>query len=136
MPGLSKWMIRIALVYLGIGFTFGGLLLFNKGVPSSPILWRLLPTHIEFLLIGWTVQLVMGMAFWILPRFSREPRRGNLVLIWMAFGLLNLGVLMVGLGGLFDAPTVIPIVGRAAELGAGMAFAIQVWPRIKAIGVG
>src|SRR3989304_5975518 len=100
MPRLSTWMIRASLLYLFTGFTFGALLLFHKGIPISARLWSLLPAHIDFLLSGWIVQLVMGMAFWILPRFSREPRRGNVRLAWLAFGLLNAGVLMVGLAPL------------------------------------
>ena len=49
MPRLSRWFIRCALIYLALGFTFGALMLFNKGVPFYPALWRLLPTHVEFL---------------------------------------------------------------------------------------
>jgi hypothetical protein len=36
---LSRWFIRASLVYLALGFTFGGLMLFNKGVPLSVRLW-------------------------------------------------------------------------------------------------
>jgi hypothetical protein len=77
VPLLSVWFIRLSLVYLALGFTFGGLLLLNKGLPISPLAWRLLPAHIEFVLFGWTVQLVMGMGFWILPRFAAPPVRGD-----------------------------------------------------------
>jgi hypothetical protein len=134
MPRLSIWMIRAALIYLLIGFTFGGLLLFHKGIAITPILWSLLPAHIEFLLFGWTVQLVMGMAFWILPRFRRPPRRGNTASAWLAFGLLNLGVLTVGLGPLVIASPIPPFIGRLAELSAALAFAAHAWPRIKPAG--
>jgi heme/copper-type cytochrome/quinol oxidase subunit 1 len=135
VPRLTIWMLRSALVYLAAGFTFGGLLLFHKGVPLHPALWRLLPAHIEFLLIGWTVQLVMGMAFWILPRFSRAPRRGNVPLAWLAFILLNLGVWLAGLGPAFTASAVLPFLGRLAELSAAGAFVLYAWPRVKAAGV-
>lgn len=135
MPRLTIWMIRAALVSLAIGFTFGGLLLFHKGIPLHPALWLLLPAHIEFLLLGWTLQLVMGMAFWILPRFSRAPRRGNESLAWMAFGFLNLGVWLVGLAPVFPANDWLTISGRAAELAAAAAFVLHAWPRVKAIGV-
>ena len=33
MPRLSVWFIRLSLIYLALGFTFGGLLLLNKGLP-------------------------------------------------------------------------------------------------------
>ncbi len=93
MPRLSAIFIRTALGYLAAGFTFGALMLFNKGVLLGPWVWRLLPLHIECVLVGWTVQLAMGVAFWILPRFGLGPRRGNESLAWVAYGLINAGVL-------------------------------------------
>lgn len=134
MPRLTIWMIRAALIYLLTGFTFGGLLLFHKGIPISAMLWSLLPAHIEFLLLGWTVQLVMGMAFWILPRFRRPPRRGNTIFAWLAFGLLNLGVLVVGLGPLITTSPIATFAGRSAELAAALTFAAHAWPRVKPTG--
>ena len=47
MPRPSVWLIRSALVYLATGFTFGALMLSNKGLRVDPMLWRLLPAHIE-----------------------------------------------------------------------------------------
>jgi cbb3-type cytochrome oxidase subunit 1 len=85
-------------LYLGAGFLLGALMLAQKGLPFDPAMLRLLPLHIEFVLFGWTLQLAMGIAFWILPRFSHEPRYGNRVFAWLAFVLLNVGVLCAGLG--------------------------------------
>lgn len=133
MPRLSCWLIRSALVHLALGFTLGGLLLIHKGVPLHPALWRLLPAHIEFLLFGWTVQLVMGVGFWIFPRFQRS--RGNETPAWLAFGLLNLGVWLTGVGPVVGAPTLVLFAGRLAEMGAVAAFALHAWPRIKPPGV-
>jgi hypothetical protein len=76
MPRLSVFMLRTALIHLGIGFTLGALLLSNKGIPYALELWRLLLPHVEFVLFGWTMQLMMGVAFWILPRHTHEPRYG------------------------------------------------------------
>jgi hypothetical protein len=129
MPRLSRWFIRASLVYLSLGFTFGALMLFNKGVLLSVWLWQLLPAHIEFLLLGWTVQLAMGAAFWILPRFRSS--RGNEKAAWAAFVLLNVGVWIVGMGRLIGMPLPLIVVGRAAEAGAALAFAIHAWPRVK-----
>lgn len=134
MPLLSIWAIRSALIYLALGFTFGALLLFHKGLPISPWLWRLLPAHIDFLLFGWTVQLVMGVAYWILPRFSREPRRGNVSLARAAVLCLNLGVLLAGLGPALAMPPALAFAGRVAEFSAALTFAAHAWSRVKALG--
>ena len=132
MPRLSVWFVRTALVYLGVGFTLGATLLFHKGVPLAAALWRLLPAHIEFVLVGWTVQLGLGMAFWILPRWGAA--RGNETPAWLAYALLNLGVLLVAASQVLAWPAVLPLLGRAAELLAALAFAVHAWPRVKALG--
>src|SRR5512141_1040730 len=98
MTRLSVWSVRTALLYLGAGFLLGALMLTQKGLPFDPTMLRMLPIHSEFVLVGWTLQLAMGIAFWILPRFSREPRYGNQTFGWLAFGFLNIGVLCAGVG--------------------------------------
>lgn len=134
MIRLSVWTVRTALLYLGAGFLLGGLMLTQKGVSLDPSLLRLLPLHIEFVLLGWTLQLGMGIAFWILPRLSREPRYGNLRLGWAAYGLLNLGVLCAGVGQWLGLPATVFLLGRSAELSAALCFAWHAWPRVKPIG--
>ena len=131
MPRLSVIFIRVALLYLALGFTFGALMLFEKGVPVYPALLRLLPAHIEFVLIGWTMQLAMGVAFWILPRFGGGASRGDERPVWLALALLNLGVWLAGFGAALDWPPVLPLAGRIAEAGAVAAFVLHAWPRIK-----
>lgn len=133
MPRLSVWFIRAALLYLITGFTFGALMLANKGVSFDPLLWRLLPIHIELLLLGWMVQLAMGVAFWILPRFRQQ--RGNVGAAWAAFVLLNAGIWLAAAGALVSAAIWLPVLGRLLEAGAAAAFAISAWPRVKAAGV-
>jgi hypothetical protein len=135
MPRLSCWFIRVALFHLTLGFTFGGLLLFHKGVSLHPFMWRLLPAHIEFLLLGWTVQLAMGVMFWMLPRFGGGASRGNETAAWWAFGLLNLGVWMVAFGTILGTTPLLPFLGRVIEVGAAVAFALHAWPRIKPLSV-
>ncbi len=131
MPRLSVWFIRLSLLYLFLGFTLGGLMLFNKGVPLHPLVWRLLPSHIEFVLFGWTVLLVMGMAFWILPRFTKQPVRGNETLAWAALVLTNAGIWLVSLASFYPLYGWLSFMGRSAEAGAVFLFVLHAWPRIK-----
>jgi hypothetical protein len=134
MPRLSTWFIRSSLLYLALGFTLGSLLLFNKGIPLYPTLWNLLPAHIEFLLFGWTVQLVMGMAFWILPRFPKPPVRGNEGLAWGAFILVNFGIWSLVWDSFGPADPWLNLTGRAAEAAGVLAFVAHAWPRVKKFG--
>ena len=105
MPLVSVWFIRSALLYLLAGFTLGALLLASKGLALPPELWRWLSVHLELLLVGWLVQLVMGVAYWIFPRFGMTPQaRGREGLAWLALVLLNGGVWIACLGMLRDRP--------------------------------
>jgi cbb3-type cytochrome oxidase subunit 1 len=134
VPALTVYALRIALSYLGIGFTIGALMLGVRGVSASSEVLRLRPLHLELLLIGWTVQLAFGVAFWILPRRSGLGR-GNERLAWGSLLLLNLGVLTVGVGSVLSASPGVLIAGRSAELLAGLAFAAHAWPRARGYSV-
>lgn len=130
MPTLTKWAVRAALVYLLLGFTFGGLLLSNKGVPFAPVLWRLRAAHIEFLIAGWMVQLALGVAHWIVPRF-RGGVFGRVELAWLSLGLLNLGILIAGLGPLAGVDGPWTGVGRVLQVVAALLYAYYIWPRVR-----
>ncbi len=132
MPRLSLWFVRASLIYFLAGFTIGALLLAEKGISYFPAVWTLFPIHMEFLLIGWFVQLAMGVAFWILPRFSSGEPRGRVRLIWLAFLLINLGLLISILQLWFSLAI---LIGRIFEIGAGLAFAIGTWRRVKPHGM-
>ncbi len=135
MPRVSVWLIRAALLNLGAGFTLGALLLANKGVEFAPAVWRWLPVHFELLLIGWFVQLVMGVAYWIFPRFGMtRAARGREWLAWAAFGCLNVGVLLVCLGAL-DASAGLTVAGRLFETAAAGLMASNIWARTRASGI-
>lgn len=122
--------MKASLIYFLVGFTFGAFLLVNKALPFYNQIWSLLPLHIEFLLIGWIVQLVFSVAFWIFPRFGIAPKRGRTSLAWLALGLLNAGVLIVSVANLFSKTQWI-LFGRILEALAVMIFAVYLWGRVK-----
>lgn len=134
MPRLSVWFVRTALGYFAIGFTLGALMLIDRGVPLGISRTRLLPSHIEFLLIGWMVQLAFGVAFWILPRFRTGPERGREGLAWLSYGLLNLGILGAAGSLTFGLSPLVPLLGHIAQGLAASAFALHAWPRVKMFG--
>lgn len=133
MPTLSILFLRAALLYLAFGFTFGALLLVDKAFLLHPSLWLLLPAHQEFLLVGWTLQMVMGVSFRMLPRFTTDNRRENEAAAWLAFALLNLGVLSASLGSALGAPG-LTLLGRLAEVAGAASFVAHAWPRVKPTG--
>jgi hypothetical protein len=133
MPKLSVWLVRASLIYMGIGFLFGAMILHHKGIPIYPWTWRLLNPHIEMMIFGWTVQFVMGIAFWILPRFTGGDRYGNSALGWWSFGMLNSGVLLT-VSGAWLTLDLLSLAGRLCTLVAVCLFVVLLWPRVKPLG--
>ena len=135
MPGASIWFIRAALAYLLAGFTLGALLLAAKGLPLPLGVWRWLSVHFELLLVGWFVQLVMGVAYWIFPRFGMtRAARGREALAWLALALLNGGIWAVSVAVLYG-PATLAVIGRAMEVLAAATMALNVWARTRASGI-
>jgi hypothetical protein len=128
MPRLSAVALRAALVYLLLGFSFGALMLANKGVPFSGAVWILLAPHVEFLFIGWTVQLIFGVAFWILPRYPGGSR-GSIRLAWLSLLSLNLGILVAALAAFIPGPLL--FAGRLLESAGAALFALHAWGRVR-----
>ncbi len=132
MPRLASWFVRASMVYLLVGFTLGALMLAQEGVPFGPPILIVLTIHMEFLLVGWLIQLAMGVAFWILPRFGTGAPRGNENLVWAAFFLVNLGVLLTALQ-LWLAPALLE--GRVAEIAGVGLYIAGAWARVKPMAV-
>ncbi len=102
--------------------------------PGAP--WPVLHTHL--LLLGFLLLLIFGVAFWMFRKVA-GGRPGREV-GWVAFGLLNAGVLLRVLAEpLSDrgrgAAAWDVLLGIAAVLPAlaALAFALAIWPRIRAV---
>lgn len=128
MPRRSVWFLRASLLYLAAGCILGSLMLAQKAFPHYVSIWLVLPVHVEFLLVGWLVQLAMGVAFWILPRFGTGAPRGREDLVRLSFFTINAGVLMVVLQYWVPGAW---LAGRAAELAAVLLYVIGTWRRVK-----
>lgn len=133
MPRLSRVMLRCALVYLWLGFGLGSLLMVWKGqpdwVPDGVGGWLWL--HVDWLLMGWMVQLAMGVAYWIFPRLPQtRTRRGRLGLAVGAGVLLNSGVALYTVGVL-GRWGVAQTLGLLLQVLAVMAFMGHIAPRIR-----
>jgi hypothetical protein len=129
MPVLSRLFIRVSLVYLMLGFTLGGLILINKGIPFAPFVWALLPAHIEFLVVGWLTQLALGVAFWILPRLASSAPRGNERWSWATFALVNLGIILI-VAVPYAELDWLKLLARVLQAAGAAAFVIGNWQRI------
>lgn len=134
MPLVCVWFIRAALAHLLLGFTLGGIVLWSKGTGQHAAFWGWRAPHAEFLLIGWTAQLVLGVALWIFPRrrLGSLPY-GRIELAWAGFILVNAGVWLVALGANAAAPAGdwLGLAGRVLEAAAVVACAANLWGRVR-----
>ena len=135
MPRLSVWFIRAALIALVLGTLVGSVLLAAKGMPAGDGFVRAVPLHAELLLIGWLVNLALGVAYWILPKHASARERGHSAPAWAALLLVNAGVIVVGYATMASAPALL-LAGRVAEVAAVACFAAHAWSRVKPFGVG
>lgn len=127
MPRLSAIFVRTSLVWLALGATLGGAILWSKVAPI-PWAWQFLTAHIHMLTWGWLLQLTLGVAYWILPRFGAERPRAWLAVA--AYILLNAALLLTIVASLL--PITWPgILVSALQLLALLAFALHAFPRAR-----
>ncbi len=85
MSRAQAWLLRGALVYLLLTGTFGVLFSLRPGLVGV-----FGPTHAHLGLVGFFLSMVMGVAYWMMPRPGgiRQVR-----LEWTTFWLLQIGML-------------------------------------------
>ena len=129
MPRASAWLIRLSLLHLLSGAILGAAYLSFKatGVPAFVATHR--AVHVEQMLAGWMIQLVIGVAWWILPRPAEPERAPRAATMWLVGVLLNGGVLVTALGPSPRLPELLVPAGRVAEGLAVAIFALHAWHR-------
>ncbi len=99
----------------------------------------LTPVYFHLFLVGWLTQLIIGVAHWMFPKFSREQPRGIEPLLWATYICINVGLLLRVVAE--------PLLAQAAQPGGfwgwilvlsavlqwfgGLFFVINTWPRVK-----
>lgn len=133
MPPLSIQIIRAAFFNLWMGFGFALLLMIWKGQPD------LLPhevggwilAHVNLLLVGWMVQLAMGVGYWIFPRLPESrTERGRYRAAYSSVLLLNSGVWSYTLATIQQWER-LQLVALLLQIVAILAFAYHIQPRIR-----
>ncbi|MCL4864690.1 MAG: hypothetical protein KJZ47_02275 [Gemmatimonadales bacterium] len=136
MPTVTRWFIKSGMLCL-LAALAGLVAVPARAFLAIPdallVAW---PTLLHLLVVGWLTQLIFGVAFWMFPRHTRETPRGNERLMWIAWGGLNLGLVLrlVGepralLGG--DAGVLLTASALLQLVAAGC-FIRVIWPRVKA----
>lgn len=138
MDPLSSLMLRASLLWLLAGVTIGGAMLTDRALPGQWVLW-MAPSHAHMLFVGWFLQFVIGVAYWLLPR-KRTPERplGYPERIAYAAAIaLNLGLALRVVAepaertGWGNGLTLALLAAAALlQVGAVLTFALHLWPRV------
>ena len=141
MPYESRLFVKAGLIYLALTFVLGGILLIAEAL-GLPLPTSLAIEHAHLGGVGWLVNLVIGIALWMLPlnrdRFPATQGRYPSSIVFACFLLLN-GGLMVRLVAepwlQFDgspvASALLVVAGIAQPLAIALFVAIA-WQRIRA----
>ncbi len=137
MPRLTRYFIKTALLYLIIALIVGALLVARSAFDLPVEIGTLSPVFFHLLMVGWATQLIFGMLFWMLPKYSKEKPRGQERLAWAAYLLINLGLILRAIGEPLVALRPEGGLGWMLALSAllqllgGWAFIANAWPRVK-----
>jgi len=137
MPRLTRYFIKTALLYLALALVLGLLLAARAALDLPAEFAALSPVFFHVFMVGWVTQLIFGMLFWMLPKYSKELPRGHEKLAWAAYWLINSGLVLRiigepltalrsewGLGWLLGLSALL-------QLGGGWAFIFNAWPRVR-----
>ncbi len=140
MDRLTSLMVRASFAWLLAGVLLGGLMLTDRLAPGAWRAW-VSPTHGHILFVGWFVQFVVGIAYWLLPRRRTTERPlgyGERAALLAAIAL-NGGLLLRAVAepaertGHVGGWTQSALVASAAlQVAAVAIFVAQLWPRAGA----
>lgn len=153
MPTTSRAFVRASIIYLALGSLLGALFLVSRWIPMGSAIAALRISHIEFLVVGWLTQLILGVAWWLFPTLTLglrpgdpkplrrgQAQRGSEPIFWMTFISLNLGVLLRALFGPLFSWTKIDLFGVLAGISglflfaAAIGFVLNTWRRVRELG--
>lgn len=137
MPTLSRWFIKIGMIYFVVGLGMASVVMAQPVMGWSASLQVLRPVYLHFLFIGWVTQIIMGVGYWMFPKYTRENPRRSEKLGWAVLISLNIGLILraVGEPAVVLAPEANAgwtlAVASIFLLFAGWGFIFNTWGRIK-----
>lgn len=132
MPLVSRLLIKAGMIWLVLSFALGIAMYW----PDSEISLMLLkPVFYHMIMFGWVTQVIMGVAFWLFPRHTKEKPRASYTLMWITFYTINTGLILRVFAepawDILHLPQARPLIFISVllQLIAGTAFAFNSWYR-------
>jgi hypothetical protein len=137
MPPITRWWIKLALVYFVAALWLSLILAARSMVNMPPLIAAFGPVYFHLFLVGWVTQLIFGVAYWMFPKYSREHPRGNEALAVATMVLLNVGLLLRTVAEPLNTlhPGVVwgwlLVLSAILQWLAGLGFVANTWGRVK-----
>ena len=142
MPHQSRLFVKAGLLYLVVTFALGGALLLLEAA-GRPLPYVIGVEHAHLGEVGWLVNIVIGIALWMLPlnreRFPATNGRYPSAVVYACFALLNGGLLLrliaepwFQLGGRPQLAALALAIAAIAQPAAIALFVLIAWQRVRA----
>jgi heme/copper-type cytochrome/quinol oxidase subunit 1 len=140
MHSLVRRYVKTAILFLIVGIVIGVWLLIRRelsGVFATPYETS---AHTHALLVGFVMEMILGVALWLFPRPEKGDVRYKPVLAEAAYWLLTIGTAARVAGELvrpFVVARLLPwliVLCGIAQAAALLLFFYTMWPRIRPLG--
>uniref|UniRef100_A0A7C1JS19 Uncharacterized protein n=1 Tax=Caldilinea aerophila TaxID=133453 RepID=A0A7C1JS19_9CHLR len=137
MPPITRLFVKTSLIYLITSFGVGLVLAVRPLAPLPALVNGLAPVYFHLFMVGWVMQLIVGVAYWMFPKWSRERPRGYDTLALATYWLLNAGLLLrvaaepAQLVSAWPGWGWLVVLAALLQWLAGMTFVVNTWPRVK-----
>lgn len=137
MPTITRTFLKSGLIFF-VAALIAGVLSMARSIFNLPsFVAGLTPVYFHLFMVGWVTQIIIGIAIWMFPKYTREQPRGHEWLAWATFVLLNGGLLLrvVAEPAQISSSAAIwrwsLVISSVLQWMAGMAFVVNTWPRIR-----
>lgn len=135
MPVIVRWYLRTAMIMFVSALLVGIAQALSDRVAFLPP--GLTPVYFHLLMVGWVTQFILGIAIWMLPKYSQQKPRRSDTLSWAVYGLLNAGLITRALAEPMNSFSPgaawgwLLVASALLQWTAGLFFVINAWPRVK-----
>lgn len=140
MPKLTRWMLRSSMIMLVGSLALALLLSSSRWISSISWAPAVRPVFLHLFTVGWVLQMILGVSFWMFPILGREKPRGNEWIAWTSFALINIGLIIRALAEPLEAIYHssaygwLLVASALAQWIGSTTFVLVLWPRVRARG--
>jgi len=137
MPRLSRWFLKIGLLYLIGSLLLQVGILLPERTGLSQIFLPFKPTFFHLFMVGWITEIIIGVSYWMFP--GRKAQEGTYweTIGWGIWVLLNVGLLLRFLAEpllILDPQAIwkwLLVLSAIFQWLGGMGYVLLIWNRVQ-----